>query len=67
MVKTLPSRWYVAKEAMSLGRGGLKAMHELTGISRPTILKGMEELRNRRTLVSGRIRSSGGGRKQKVL
>lgn len=59
------ARWYVAKEAMSLGRGGLKAMHELTGISRPTILKGMEELRSRRTLVSGRIRSPGGGRKQK--
>ena len=59
------SRWYVAKEALSLGRGGLKAMHELTGLSRPTILKGMNELRNRRNLDLERIRSPGGGRKRR--
>ena len=59
------SRWYVAKEALSLGRGGLKAMNELTGMSRPTIMKGMNELRSRRFLDSGRIRNPGGGRKRK--
>ena len=32
------ARWYVAKEAVALGRGGLRAMHHLTGMSRPAIL-----------------------------
>jgi hypothetical protein len=41
------ARWYVAKEALALGRGGLRRMHELTGMSQPTILKGMRELRSR--------------------
>ena len=59
------ARWYVAKEAMKLGRGGLKAMHEMTGMSRPTILKGLGELRSRKALNAGRIRSPGGGRKKK--
>ena len=40
----IPSSAYVAKEAVAMGRGGVKAMHELTGMSRPTILKGMREL-----------------------
>ena len=28
-------RMFVAKEVVALGRGGLKYIHELTGISRP--------------------------------
>lgn len=67
MLETLneaQARWYVAKEALALGRGGLKAMHELTGMSRPTILKGMRELGQKRPLGgTGRLRRSGGGRK----
>ena len=39
------ARLYVAREAMCSGRGGPKKMHELTGLSRVTILKGMRELR----------------------
>lgn len=61
------SRWYAAKEAISLGRGGLKRMHELTGLSRPTILKGMKELKSGRDLskiAEGKIRKEGGGRKK---
>lgn len=61
------SRWYAAEEAISLGRGGLKRMHELTGLSRPTILKGMEELKSGRDLLKiakGKIRKEGGGRKR---
>jgi hypothetical protein len=59
------ARWYVAREAMARGRGGLKALHELTGMSRPTILRGMRELRERGALNTGeRIRESGGGRKR---
>ena len=32
-------RIYLATEARSLGRGGLKAVHELTGVSKTTILR----------------------------
>ena len=67
VLKTLneaQARWYVAKEALALGRGGLKAMHELTGMSRPTILKGINDLRQKRLLgETGRLRRLGGGRK----
>lgn len=59
------ARWYVAREALARGRGGVQAMHELTGLSRPTILKGMRELReHKEPLASGRIRQPGGGRKR---
>src|SRR6516225_3609911 len=39
------ARLYVAKEAICKGRGGVQRMHELTGLSRGTILKGISELR----------------------
>ena len=59
------ARWYVAREVLARGRGGLKAMHEMTGMSRPTILKGIRELREREPLTTGqRIRRPGGGRKR---
>jgi len=68
VVRTLneaQARWYVAKEALTLGRGGLRRMHELTGMSQPTILKGMRELRSRGPLgMPGRVRRPGGGRKR---
>ena len=59
------ARWYVAREAITRGRGGLKAMHALTGMSRPTILKGVRELRQERPVgLGGRVRRPGGGRKK---
>ncbi|MGH8592943.1 MAG: ISAzo13 family transposase [Gammaproteobacteria bacterium] len=59
------ARWYVAREALARGRGGVQAMHDLTGLSRPTILKGMRELREHKELLArGRIRQPGGGRKR---
>mgnify|MGYP001616249958 CR=1 FL=1 len=71
MLKGLPTlneaqaRWYVAKEALALGRGGLKRMHALTGMSQPTILKGMRELRAPGPLgPPDRVRRPGGGRKR---
>jgi len=57
------ARWYVAREALARGRGGLKAMHELTGMSRPTILKGIRELQAKKRLSVERVRKAGGGRK----
>jgi len=58
------ARWYVAREALARGRGGLKAMFELTGMSRPTILKGIRELEQRKELPRERVRQLGGGRKR---
>lgn len=61
------ARWYVAKEAIILGRGGLKKIHALTGLSRPTILKGIRELESGQDLskiAEGKIRKEGGGRKR---
>jgi hypothetical protein len=58
------ARWYVACEAIRLGYGGVQAMHALTGMSRPTIRKGMRELRTGQSLGSAeRVRQAGGGRK----
>ena len=56
------SRWYVAREAIARGWGGIKAMEGLTGMSRPTILRGIRELKEGK-LPEGRIRGPGGGRK----
>ena len=59
------TRWFVAREAILIGHGGIKAMCEMTGLSKPTVIKGMKELRLRSKLdKSGRIRRSGGGRKK---
>jgi hypothetical protein len=38
--------WYVAQQASALGHGGIQKVHELTGISRPTITQGMRALRD---------------------
>lgn len=58
------ARWYVAAEAVALGRGGVAAMHKLTGMSRPRIMRGIRELKAGKDLAAdGRVRRSGGGRK----
>jgi transposase len=55
-------RIYLATEANSLGRGGLKAVHELTGVSKTTIIRGKRELQEG-NVEYNRVRKSGGGRK----
>jgi Rhodopirellula transposase DDE domain len=57
-------RWVLGREAIIRGRGGLSQVQRLTGISRPTIIKGMREVAGKRPLkpFSG-VRRSGGGRK----
>jgi hypothetical protein len=59
-------RWYAAQKVIGLGRGGLKRVHELTGISHTTLLKGIRELRDKEplTLADG-VRHSGAGRKRR--
>jgi hypothetical protein len=37
-------RLYLAAEVNGLGHGGLKSVHELTGVSEATFLRGQEEL-----------------------
>ena len=58
-------RWLVGREALRCGRGGIQRMVEASGLSKPTVLKGIRELRGKRRLVDaeGRIRKPGGGRK----
>jgi Rhodopirellula transposase DDE domain len=58
-------RWLVGREALRLGRGGIQRMLEVSGLSKPTILKGIQELHSRRALggEGNRIRRRGGGRK----
>jgi len=58
-------RWLVGREALRRGRGGIQRMVEESGLSKPTILKGIRELRGKRKLSTeeGRVRTPGGGRK----
>ena len=38
------ARWYVARQAIALGRGGISAAARATGLSRPTIYAAIEEI-----------------------
>jgi transposase len=58
-------RLYAAQKVLELGHGGLKQVHDWTGLSRPTLLKGLAELRGKVEGVEPeRIRRAGGGRKK---
>ena len=58
-------RIFLATEAISLGHGGVKAVSELSGVSRVTIIAGKKEVNGggHDTLPVGRCRHPGGGRK----
>src|SRR6202011_5015410 len=53
------------REALRCGRGGIRRMVETSGLSKPTILKGIRELSVNSKLVAeeGRVRKPGAGRK----
>lgn len=57
-------RVFLALEAESIGHGGVKIIHEITGVSPTTIIKGKKELQSKETVSNIRIRKSGGGRKK---
>ena len=59
-------RVWCATEAKALGRGGSALIHRATGISWPTITKGISELEDATPLERGKIRRQGGGRKKLV-
>jgi Rhodopirellula transposase DDE domain len=63
-------RLWAATEAMVLGRGGVSLVAQATGLSRPTIYAGIQELRGEPAVIpgrgQGRSRRAGGGRKRRV-
>ena len=61
------ARVFVAQKALEQGRGAVSRLARLTGMSRPTIMKGMADLAAARLpghAAAGRIREVGGGRKR---
>ena len=60
-------RLVVASEAVSLGYGGIKILSDITGMSVPTIRKGIKELSSPKTLENPTIRRVGGGRKKSTV
>jgi hypothetical protein len=48
--------------ASQWGRGGIQRLHEITGLSRPTIARGQWESKQEPGKASRRIRRPGGGR-----
>ena len=55
-------RW-AATEAESIGRGGIAAVAEATGMSDRTVRNGIIEIREGRVVPTGQQRRTGGGRK----
>ena len=60
------ARWFVADKALDLGRGAVTRLSALTGMSRTTITKGMDEVSRGATLLpdEGRLRRPGAGRRR---
>jgi hypothetical protein len=58
-------RLVAAADAEPLGRGGVSIVARASGLSRPTIHKGLQEL-HQESLAVGRVRREGGGRKRVV-
>jgi transposase len=57
-------RIFLALEANALGRGGVKLVHEISGVSQTTIIRGKKEIKEGETENNARIRKVGGGRKR---
>jgi hypothetical protein len=61
------ARLFVADKALDLGRGGISWLSQLTGMSRTTSTKVVQELHGRKALSvppGGGARQPGGGRKK---
>jgi transposase len=57
-------RLLVAAESKAWGPGGISAVSQATGVSRPVIRQGLKELGQPPASPDGRIRRPGGGRKK---
>ena len=58
----MQKRLFLASEAIAYGRGGIAKVIQITGVSRNTIKRGIDEL-NSGVTFDGKVRSSGGGPK----
>ena len=70
MLNERQARLFVGEKALSLGRGGISHLAGLTGMSKPTIAKGIAELTKPGRLSAverDRIRKRGGGRSRVEL
>ena len=59
-------RALVAMEAAAWGWGGTVTLSRITGISHPTIRRGLREMKEEALLPATKVRRSGGGRKRVV-
>jgi transposase len=57
-------RLWAATEANALGRGGIAAVHQATGLCRAAIRRGIKEFKESETFEKSRTRKPGGGRKK---
>jgi transposase len=57
----MQKRLFLASEAIAYGRGGIAEVIRITGVSRNTVKRGINELKSG-VLFDGRVRKSGGGR-----
>jgi len=57
-------RHFAAIEAKQLGHGGIVAVSQAFGIHRETVSNALSEIETSESLVSDRIRKTGGGRKK---
>lgn len=55
-------RRFVGLLALQWGRGGVRRLREITGMSRTTIHRGRTEIQRSGRSSAGRIRQAGGGR-----
>ena len=56
-------RIFLGSEAMSYGYGGITKVSKISGVSIPTIRKGIKEIQSGKAIGKGRVRKAGGGRK----
>jgi len=59
-------RLWCANEAVCVGRGGITFVASATGVSRTTITEGVKEIKGEKTVLEGKVRRKGGGRKRSV-
>ena len=60
-------RWFAAVKALEFGHGGISKVNRVTGLSRITIAKGIQEIEGKKRLSlssENRTRVQGGGRKK---
>jgi len=64
----IQARRFAAAKALEIGWGGVSKVSALTGISRKTLDKGIQELESEEELkLPERLRKPGGGRKKAVV